>query len=212
MNVDWFEPFERGIYSVGAIYLSVQNLPREERYKPENIILVGIIPGPKEPKLTINSFLTPLVFDLKEAWTKGFTLITNTNSTATFKLALSCVACDIPASRKVCGFLSHNASLGCNKCLKKFNVQFIGRTDYSGFDRENWCSRSMKQHRQDVSKVLKQVTKTGIESAESQYGVRYSVLLALPYFNPIKFTVIDCMHNLFLGTPKHLFQIWIDED
>ena len=27
MNVDWFEPFERGIYSVGAIYLSVQNLP-----------------------------------------------------------------------------------------------------------------------------------------------------------------------------------------
>ena len=212
MNVDWFEPFERGIYSVGAIYLTVQNLPREERYKPENIILAAIIPGPKEPKLNINSFLTPLILDLKEAWTKGFTLSTSTNSPMTFKLALSCVACDIPASRKVCGFLSHNASLGCNKCLKKFDVQFAERTNYSGFDREIWCLRSMEQHRQDVNKVLEQVTKTGIELAESQYGVRYSVLLALPYFDPVKFTVIDCMHNLFLGTPKHLLRIWIDRN
>ena len=59
MNVDWFETFERGVYSVGAVYLTVQNLSRKERYKPENIILVGIIPGPNEPKLNINSFLIP---------------------------------------------------------------------------------------------------------------------------------------------------------
>lgn len=57
-------------------------------------------------------------------------------STVTVKLALTCVACDIPASRKVCGFLGHKASLGCNKCYKKFNVQFGKPTDYSGFDRE----------------------------------------------------------------------------
>ena len=25
-------------------------MPREERYKIENVILAGIIPGPKEPK------------------------------------------------------------------------------------------------------------------------------------------------------------------
>ena len=24
LNVDWFEPFERGVYSVGAIYFTVQ--------------------------------------------------------------------------------------------------------------------------------------------------------------------------------------------
>ena len=30
LNVDWFE---RGVYSVGAIYLTIQNLPRDERYK-----------------------------------------------------------------------------------------------------------------------------------------------------------------------------------
>ena len=48
LNVDCFEPFERGVYSVGAIYLTIQNLPRHERYKPNNIILVGVIQGAEE--------------------------------------------------------------------------------------------------------------------------------------------------------------------
>ena len=37
-----------------------------------------------------------------------------------FKMALICVGCDIPASRKLCGFLGHSATAGCNKCKKKF--------------------------------------------------------------------------------------------
>ena len=36
------------------------------------------------------------------------------------RCALLCVACDIPASRKVCGFLGHSATLGCSKCMKAF--------------------------------------------------------------------------------------------
>ena len=35
-------------------------------------------------------------------------------------LAVLCVTCDIPASRKLCGFLSFSATMGCNKCKKKF--------------------------------------------------------------------------------------------
>lgn len=49
MNVDWFQPFKHSPYSVGVIYLSSMNLPRGERFKRENIIVVGIIPGPGEP-------------------------------------------------------------------------------------------------------------------------------------------------------------------
>ena len=28
LNVDWFNPFKKGLYSAGAIYLSILNLPR----------------------------------------------------------------------------------------------------------------------------------------------------------------------------------------
>ena len=90
------------------IYLGIQNLPRSERYKVENIILVGILTGPSEPKLSINSYLVPLVQDLKMAWNKGIKVTTYHGTSMTARLALTCVACDIPAGRKICGFLGHN--------------------------------------------------------------------------------------------------------
>ena len=37
-----------------------------------------------------------------------------------FILALLCIGCDVPASRKLCGFLGHSATMGCNKCKKEF--------------------------------------------------------------------------------------------
>lgn len=47
---------------------------------------------------------------------------------------------------------------------------------------------------------------------ESKYGCRYSILLDLPYFDPIRMTIIDLMHNLYLGTAKHILKdIWIEQ-
>lgn len=66
LNVDWFQPFKYSNYSVGAVYLSILNLPREERFKRNNIILVGIIPDCKTEPPT-NTFLKPLVDELQEA-------------------------------------------------------------------------------------------------------------------------------------------------
>ncbi|PKY56565.1 hypothetical protein RhiirA4_476956 [Rhizophagus irregularis] len=47
-NLDWFQPFTYTQHSTGAIYASICNLPRSERNKPENIIYLGFLPGPKE--------------------------------------------------------------------------------------------------------------------------------------------------------------------
>lgn len=38
------------------------------------------------------------------------------------------------------------------------------------------------------------------------------MLMELPYFNPIRLSVVDPMHNLFLGTAKHVTQYWIEND
>lgn len=35
------------------------------------------------------------------------------------KAMMLCVSCDIPATRKVCGFLGQAAQIGCSKCTKK---------------------------------------------------------------------------------------------
>ena len=68
LNIDFFQPYKHVQYSLGALYLCVMNLPREIRYKRENAILVGLIPGPSEPRHDMNSFLKPLVDDLMKCW------------------------------------------------------------------------------------------------------------------------------------------------
>ena len=45
INVDWFQPFKRrNDRSVVVIYLVLLNLPRQQRFKWENIIVAGIVP------------------------------------------------------------------------------------------------------------------------------------------------------------------------
>ena len=58
LNVNWFQPFKHSPYSCGALYLSILNLPR---YATDNVVLIDVIPGPKEPELTINTFLEPFM-------------------------------------------------------------------------------------------------------------------------------------------------------
>lgn len=178
--------FKHRVYSIGVIYLAIMNLPRAIRFKRENIILIGLIPGPSEPSLTLNTYLTPLVADLLSLW-DGVTFTTHDSGTQLIRGALLCVGCDLPAARKVCGFLSYTANLGCSKCYCNFGTGVFGKHDYSGFDRAQWVSRTDQKHRDDVKTILQCSTKTRRQHKESEFGCPYS---SLP------------MHNLYLGTEK----------
>ena len=104
LNVDWFRPYKHiSSISVGGIYLIIMNFPRELRFLKENVILSGIIPSmDREPPT--NTFIKPLVDELNMAWSEGFGLKHSTNIVCVH-VALICVGCDIPACRKLCGFL-----------------------------------------------------------------------------------------------------------
>ena len=208
LNVDWFQPFKRTTHSTGVIYICVQNLPRNERFLSENIILIGVIPGPNEPKLTINAFLEPLVKELQHLW-KGVVMKNAGGAAVIVRAALSCVACDIPAARKVCGFVGHNARLACSKCLKVFETEVFGdKPDFSGFDRSQWVPRQNSSHRQHAFKHKVCNTLSDQKKIERDHGCRYSVLLELDYFDPIRMCVVDPMHNLLLGSAKHMLSVW----
>ena len=121
------------------------------------------------------------------------------------RCALLCVSCDLPAGRKVCGFLGHGAHIGCSRCLKRFSGG-IGAMDFSGFDRENWALRSASEHKTFALKTLSENTQAKRDQVESHSGCRYSVLLDLLYFDAPRMLVIDPMHNLFLGSAKHFMK------
>lgn len=62
LNVDFFQPYKHVHDSYGAIYLTIMNLPRSERFKQQNVIvIVGIIPAfEHEPDSYTQSILTAI--------------------------------------------------------------------------------------------------------------------------------------------------------
>lgn len=54
-------------------------------------------------------------------WKDGISVKAHeSTANAKFHAAALCVGCDIPATRKVCGFTGHGSNKGCSKCKKFF--------------------------------------------------------------------------------------------
>ena len=205
LNIDWFQPFTHVQYSVGVIYLVIQNLPRSLRFRPENIIIVSMIPGPKEPSCSdLNSYLSCMIEDLLKLW-EGVVMKTpyQVFPNRLIRAALVYISSDLPATRKICGFYAVNALHGCSKCLKKFPSVNL-KTNYSGFDRNNWQVRKKSHHVRQAYRAKDAATHSEREQIERQFGIRYSELLRLPYLDIVRCHLVDPMHNLFLGTAKKL--------
>ena len=113
---------------------------------------------------------------------------------------LICNSSDVPACRKVGGFVGHGAVKGCSRCLKSFTSQSFGdKSDYSGFHRTSRPKRTLDQRRIQGMAWKHARTMTDRNKIEREFGVRFTELLRLPYFDTIQFSVIDVMHNILLG-------------
>ena len=137
INMDWFQPFDSSLYSVRVIYAVICNLPRTECYKSHNILILAVIPGLKEPKLhEINNYLYPIVNQLVNLW-NGYNIITHESNNSRFVrgVIIGCSS-DVPATRKLCGFIS--ARIACYRCHKSAN--FVNnQLNFRGFsDFEDW--------------------------------------------------------------------------
>ena len=80
--------------------------------------------------------------------------------------------------------------------------------NFGGF--ENCLHRTNQEHRSEAQEILLEDTFQGREDKQTQYGTRDTELMQLEYFDCIRFTIIDPMHNLFLGTAKHMVKdVWL---
>ena len=184
MNFDFFSPYKHSKYSVGIIYFAVNNLPRNIRFKPENLIIAGIIPGPVEPQYTINTYLEPIVNDLLSLWFEGFEICINDQRTK-LTAAVTCMSSDLPATRKLLGILGTNAINGCSKCWKKFPRNADNIPDYSGYTTYE-TKRTNQETRKTAKEWSKLTTAVAKETLEKEEGVRWSELHRLPYLDVIR--------------------------
>ena len=211
-NVDWWQPHKHSNKSIGVMYLAIANLPREIRYKRENLIIAGLIPSldfcdgntTKTEPQSLSPFQKYLSDELKALGTHGAKIETYKHPEGIqMKAVLLMNASDSPAARKSSGFLAHSALLGCPRCLKVFKGK-VGDKYYGGFS-DYWPPRTLTQHKKHVREIRKAKNITERRRLESKYGCKDSTLNDLPYFNIIRQTIVDPMHNLFQGTAKMFF-------
>nr|CAK26784.1 TPA: transposase domain-containing protein [Phakopsora pachyrhizi] len=198
LYIDWFNAFGKSSRSasIGPIVLACLNLPPEERLKPENIYIAAIIPGPNEPTgPQLNHLLVPLINKLKELW-KGVHLFPTSkdDSGTTIRVVVLTAIADVVAMRKLTGFISHSENYFCNFCtIHKDLINNIGT--------ECAVPRTYKEHKKQVQSWIS-ANQSKRKVLFSNYGVRYSILEELPYWDATKMVNLDIMHNLILGALK----------
>ena len=207
-SADAFNPLgnkeaKQKVSSTG-IYLVCLNLPIDVRHDPENMYLVGIIPGPGKPSLTeINHFLKLLVADLKDFWHPGvyFSRTAKYGDGRLVRAALVPIICDALGARQVVGIGSATSQFFCTFC-------YLPIQEIENFDRATWPPRDPTLHRKFAAEWLDADTDQR-QLIFKQTGIRWTELLNLPYWNPVSFLVIDSMHNLYLGLlQRHCRDVW----
>src|SRR6266498_3639154 len=122
LNLDWFQPFDSTSHSTGVLYAAICNLPRNIRFKRENLLIISILPGPNEVSLhKINHYLAPMVDELESLWNGILNRTYEYREGRQIRAALILISCDIPAARKICGHIS--ALAACHRCEKRGNYE-----------------------------------------------------------------------------------------
>ena len=93
--------------------------------------------------------------------------------------------------------------------MVKFPTSAFGeKPDFSNLNITDWIPRTKAQCQEIGKKHRNSKTAQEQKHLEREFGIRYSVLSDLPYFDLPRMCIIDPMHNLLLGTAKHVLEIW----
>ena len=208
LNVDGFNPFHmleaKQSVSCTAIYMVVLNFPPHLWFLFRNMYLAGVIPGPGKPSLDqINHALSLLVTELLEFW-KGvyYTAMYASQAGCLTKGVLIPLVCDMLAARQLIGLSSATSTLFCTCCLLPIQ-------DIENLDKSTWPARDLVEQIEKARRWRDFGNEGDRYTYFKEHGVRWSVLLELPYWNPILFSVIDSMHAAYLGLiQSHCRRMW----
>ncbi|EJD33782.1 hypothetical protein AURDEDRAFT_76702, partial [Auricularia subglabra TFB-10046 SS5] len=160
--------------------------------------VVGVLPADSE--IHAQSYLVPLVTELIQLWTHGVNVRQTPLSPSgrLVRAALVPVICDMPAGRKIIGFVGHRATRACPYCdCVKGDFKTVG------IDGDNFVRRTRAEWIQRAKDWLGAASHPDRERLKKEHGIMWSELLNLPYWDPTQYFVVDGMHNLLLGLIQH---------
>ncbi|EXX72071.1 hypothetical protein RirG_072760 [Rhizophagus irregularis DAOM 197198w] len=217
-SIDGYQIFRQKRDDCWVILFINANLPPNIRVKRENLMVSALIPGPKAPK-NFNSFLQPLIDELKQLQ-EGIQCIDGlTENTFTLHAHILSISGDIPALSKVMYTTGHNSYKACRFCSIRGIYCQGNRHVYfplkppmnmSGcqYNSENLPLRTHEDYIRDVT-VVKNASGSSRKRKIQDRGVNgRSILFEL---NSIRFPVsfpVDIMHGLFENVAPAMLRHW----
>lgn len=212
---DGFNPFHNKAghkkVSVGAIFFICYNLPSELRLLPENIFLVGVVPGYRQPSLTqLNHYIEPVVDDLRDFFNFNFFFPSTSDSPnrVIVKGAAFPGIMDVHATRQMFGIGSYQRQWFCMHCLLRHDD--IDQIQPNQWPRWHTC----QQHRGLMEIWKNQTTEDSRTSTFEQTNLRWTALSHLPYFDMKIMCIFDPMHafqNLFRNLVENTWAMEVTE-
>jgi len=229
LSTDGFAPFKRRKNTAWPLIIFNYNLPPEIRFHLENILALGVIPGPKKP-VDIDSFLWPLIQELYRlaAGVRAFDIL----SSKLFALRAFLILAfgDIPAISMIMRMKGHNGISPCRMCeivgLRVPNSR--ATTHYVPLDRSqhphvqadatqlyeasNLPLRTHDKLLAQAAQVQSAMTNVNADDLSKKFGIKgipdlsYVPTLSFPSSFPY-----DFMHLIWENLVKNLVLLWTGE-
>ncbi|KAL5639602.1 hypothetical protein ACGC1H_006272 [Rhizoctonia solani] len=219
-----FKRRRRGLSTAWPIIIINYNLHSRIRNRLENILCVGVIPGPKQCK-DLNSFLIPLLDELLQLESgvecpapptpdcEGYNFV--------FRAFLIILFGDIPAVSKLLMMKGHNAIRPCRACmikgvlcrLERNSVYYVPMADPINENQVFTYSDLVLRTHQGLLDQLQEIeaarTKTARQKLAQKYGLNArSIFTRLRSINLATCAPYDAMHLFFENLVPNMIRHW----
>lgn len=224
LSLDGFSMFKRrrkGNSTAWPLIIVNYNLPPTIRTHLENVICVGVIPGPKQFK-DLNSFLIPLLEELLELDSGVETVDRSadpSNRQFTLRAFLILAFGDIPALSKLLGIKGHNALCPCRACdiwgikdnRPNSHVYYVPMTHPNGeyWDPTDLPMRTASSFEERIAEMEAAPTKSARDDLAREYGINSRCLLSvLRTIDMAASFPYDFMHLVYENLVPNLIRHW----
>lgn len=202
LNIDGAEIYKSAKNSLWPIQLYQNYLPPNLRFRPENILIVGLYFGKCKPD--VFNLLYPLAKELSVIQSKKITVHDSRNNEFhTFLPYVVIVSCDLPAKHMLLNFVALSGYNSCSFCLHPGEsvLGVKGKKNIRYTFHENCAKRTHDE-------TIKIGASIGLNGKPIKGIKGRSVMELFDSINVVDSFAIDFMHGI-AGIVKHVIEIWI---
>ena len=205
-NTDGVCLYDSSTLQLWPLYLVINELPPEERFKRENLVLAAVYIGESKPHP--NVFLKH-VYENVQKINEGFIVkVADKPEPITVKAVIICGTCDSPAKAMMFNQKMFNGFYSCPKCLakgeKSENTDDVMVHPYE----ENAPLRTDANYEEDATHAALANLNAPKTSRIASNGIKGPSYLYKMLTSMIDSTSVDEMHCVDLGLMKQLQELW----